>query len=137
MNLIGFYVIVPISLASSISGLLLSFGTEWGLFRYYWVAIKFLLPIVATAALMLHQFTAVATAAKLAATPFGDLFPRHDLSKVGTQLVGDASLAIVILIAATVFAVYKPWGLTSYGLKRRRETLSLGAAPIVNKSRRA
>ena len=41
--LIGWFVIVPASLASLLTGLVQSLGTEWGLFRHYWVSAKFLL----------------------------------------------------------------------------------------------
>jgi hypothetical protein len=37
MELTGWYVIVPLALASLLTGLVMSFGTKWGLFRHYWV----------------------------------------------------------------------------------------------------
>lgn len=36
MDLIGWFVIVPLSLASLLTGLVQSLGTRWGLFRHYW-----------------------------------------------------------------------------------------------------
>ena len=35
MNLIGWFIVVPCSLASLLSGIVQSLGTEWGLFRHY------------------------------------------------------------------------------------------------------
>ena len=64
MNLIGQFAIIPLSLVALATGLVLSLGTHWGLFRYYWVLLKFILTIIAIAALLLHQFTAVAEAAR-------------------------------------------------------------------------
>lgn len=55
MDIVGWYVIVPLSLASLASGLIQSLATEWGLFRHYWVLIKFLLNLGATALLLLHM----------------------------------------------------------------------------------
>ncbi len=52
MNLIGLYVIVPMSLASLATGLVQALGTQWGLFRHYWVLMKFLLALLATYALL-------------------------------------------------------------------------------------
>lgn len=46
MQLTGWYVIVPLCLASLITGLIQSLGTQWGLFRHYWVLTKFLITIV-------------------------------------------------------------------------------------------
>ena len=37
MDWIGWYVLVPLSFASLLTGLVLSLGTEWGLVRHYWV----------------------------------------------------------------------------------------------------
>ena len=63
MNLMGKFIVVPLSLAALVTGLVQSLGTQWGLFRYYWVFVKFMLGIGATLLLLLHQFTAVAGAA--------------------------------------------------------------------------
>jgi hypothetical protein len=125
MNRLGLYLILPLCLGSLITGIYLSLSTRWGLIRYYWVATKFVLTIVATIALVLHQFTAVARAAKLATSPFGDLFPIHELDDIGTQLVADSSLAIVLLFVATVLAIYKPWGLTGYGKSTKSQETSI------------
>lgn len=42
MELTGWFVIVPLSIASPLTGLVQSLGSTWGLFRHYWVLIKFL-----------------------------------------------------------------------------------------------
>ncbi len=119
MNLIGEFIIVPMSLAALATGLVQSLGTQWGLFRYYWVLVKFVLTIFATIALLLHQYTAVAKAANLVSGGAGTL-PSAELGPGGTQLVADATLAILVLLVATALAVYKPWGLTRYGRRRQQ-----------------
>ncbi len=63
MNLIGLYIIVPLSVAALLTGLIQSLGIQWGLFRHGGL-MKFLLTIGATSLLMLHQFTAVERAAR-------------------------------------------------------------------------
>src|SRR5713226_5007653 len=45
MNLIGLFVIVPMSLAALATGVVQALATEWGLLRHYWVLVKFLLTI--------------------------------------------------------------------------------------------
>src|SRR5437763_7261258 len=40
MELTGWFVIVPLSFAALLTGLVQSLGTEWGLFRFYWVVVK-------------------------------------------------------------------------------------------------
>ena len=54
MELIVRNVIVPLALASLLTGLVMALGTKWGLFRHYWVLISLLLTagvcVVATSA---------------------------------------------------------------------------------------
>lgn len=40
MEVIGWMIIVPCSLAALLTGLVQSLGTEWGLFRHYWIVAK-------------------------------------------------------------------------------------------------
>ncbi|HEY5062153.1 MAG TPA: hypothetical protein VII52_11495 [Gemmatimonadaceae bacterium] len=117
MNLIGQYMIVPLSLAALATGLVQSLGTHWGLFKHYWVLVKFTLTIGATILLILHQLTAVAAAARAAGTAAPGAFP--DVHSLGAQLVGDAGLGLLALIAVTTLSVFKPWGRTAYGERGR------------------
>ena len=55
MELIGWYAIVPLALASLLTGFVMSLGTKWGLFRYYWVLITLVLTLFATIILLLHM----------------------------------------------------------------------------------
>jgi hypothetical protein len=119
MDLIGQFVIVPMSLATLATGLIQALGTEWGLFRSYWVLVKFMLTMGAIIVLLLHQFTAVAGAARrVTAVPAGAL---PNVGRLAKQLIGDASLAVLVLLGATILSVYKPWGLTRYGRRKQRE----------------
>jgi hypothetical protein len=54
MELTTWYVIVPLSLASLVTGVVQALGTAWGLFRHYWVPIKLLMTLLATLILLLH-----------------------------------------------------------------------------------
>ena len=125
MDLVGRALIVPTSLAALATGLVLAFGTPWGLLRYNWVVAKLVLTVIAVVGLLLHQYTAVSAAAALASGAAADSLPFAQLHQLGTQLVADSSLAIVLLLAATVLSVFKPWGLTAYG---RRAAVATGAA---------
>src|SRR5258708_2515572 len=106
MNLIGQFIIVPLSLAALLSGIVQSLGTHWGLVRHYWVFVKLVLAVGATILLLLHQFTAVAGAARRATAAAKGAFP--EVGRLGTQLVVDSALAVVVLFVATILSVYKP-----------------------------
>ena len=116
MDLIGQFTIVPLGFTALATGLLLSFGTEWGLRRYYWVLVKFVLTVGAIAALLLHQFTAVREAARRVSAVGSEPLPQ--LGSLDLQLVVDASAALIVLLAAVFLSVFKPWGRTPWGWRR-------------------
>src|SRR5918995_622762 len=116
MELIAWYVIVPLALASLLSGLLMSVGTKWGLFRHYWVLISLLLTIVATVVLLVETQT-ISYFAAMAANPTtsGD-----DLRALGSTLVHSVG-GIAVLLVILVMNVYKPQGITRYGWRKQQE----------------
>jgi hypothetical protein len=120
MNLIGQFIIVPLSLAALLTGVVQSLGTHWGLFRYYWVLVKLALTIGATSLMLLHQLTAVAEAARRVSTAAAGTFPEVG-RRLSIQLVGDAGGAVVVLLVITALGVYKPWGRTPYGRRKQQE----------------
>ncbi|MDQ4144374.1 MAG: DUF2269 domain-containing protein, partial [Actinomycetota bacterium] len=61
MELTGWYVIVPLALASLLSGLVMALGSKWGLFRVYWVLFSFVLTLFGTVVLLLHMPTVTST----------------------------------------------------------------------------
>ena len=117
MELIGWFVLVPLALASLVTGLVQSLGTRWGLFRHYWVLAKLLINLFATFILLMYMETLGALAdVAAAASSSGDL---GALQSPSPML--HAGLALVLLLVATTLAVYKPQGLTPYGQRRVRE----------------
>lgn len=115
MHVITWYVIVPFCVAALLTGVVEGIGTPWGLFRHYWVVTKLLLTVLATAILLLHTqpIERVAAAALQADLSAGDL------RDVRVQLIGDASAALFVLLITTILSVYKPWGLTPFGVRRQ------------------
>src|SRR5258708_25524489 len=47
-------VVIPLGLASLVTGLVSSLATEWGLLRHYWVLVKLLLTIPASILMLVH-----------------------------------------------------------------------------------
>ncbi len=116
MELIAWYVIVPLALASLLTGLVMSLGTKWGLFRHYWVLISLLLTIIATVVLLVETQT-ISYFADIAADPTtsGD-----DLRALGSTLVHSVGGTVVLLVIL-VLNVYKPRGMTRYGWRKQDE----------------
>jgi uncharacterized membrane protein len=109
------FVLVPLALASLLTGIVQSLGTTWGLFRHYWVLFKLLINVVATIVLLLYMET-FRFMASVAADPGADLGVVRNASP-GIH----AALALLLLLVATVLAVYKPRGMTRYGRRKQRQ----------------
>jgi hypothetical protein len=100
-------VIVPLALASLVTGVLSSLVSSWGLVRHYWVIVKLVLTTVATIVLLL-QVEPIATAAASAVAPDGGLLPEG----AGASMLVHAIGGVVVLLVVTALAVYKPRGTT-------------------------
>ena len=118
MELIGWFVIVPCSLAALLTGLVQSLGTEWGLLRHYWVVVKFLLTIVGTTVLLLHMPAVTRMAGVATETT---LFRADSRTLPHPTFVVHAGGGLLVLLATTTLSVYKPWGLTPYGRRKQHE----------------
>jgi hypothetical protein len=106
-------VLVPLAFASLLTGLVQSLGTTWGLFRHYWVLFKLLITVFATVVLLIYMGT-FRYMAGVAADPSADLGVVRNASP-GLHAV----LALLVLLVATVLAVYKPRGMTRYGWRKQ------------------
>lgn len=109
----AWFVLLPLAVASLVTGIIQSLGTKWGLFRHYWVLFKFMITMVATAILLVYMRTFRAMAA-VAADQSASLAAVRTASPVL-----HASVALLALLVALVLAVYKPRGVTRYGRRRR------------------
>jgi hypothetical protein len=118
----AWFVLVPLSLASLLSGIVQSLGTTWGLFRHYWVLFKLLIAVVAIIVLLIYMET-FGFMAGVAADPSADLGVVRNASP---RL--HAALALLVLLVATVLAVYKPRGMTPYG-RRKQHAQRTGVRP--------
>src|ERR671939_1166148 len=117
MGLVAWYVIVPLSLASLLTGLVQALGTKWGLVRHYWIVFKLVINVASNILLLVHlqvssHLADVAAQTTLASGAYRPL---------RLQLVADAGYAVVALLAATTLSVYKPRGLTPYGWRKQQE----------------
>lgn len=131
MDVIGRAVLLPLSVGAVVSGIVQSLTTKWGLFRYYWVIVKLALSVFATAALFVHQFSAVAAAARLASDANTAVLQGRHLQQLGAQLELDAGLGLMVLLTITIIAVYKPWGVVGYLRKSLKLFLAAIAALVV------
>lgn len=95
------------------TGLLLGWGTAWGVLRHWWVFIKLLLSLVMTvlvfAALLpiIHRIPDVAQSQTAEAV-------RERLGALGIQLMFPPIVSFLLLGVAVVLSIFKPRGLTPW-----------------------
>lgn len=114
MELTGWYVIVPLCLASLVTGLVQTFITHWGLFRHYWVLVKFLITTVSAVILFVYTKT-LGHLGSLAA----DATTSVDVLRNPSPVLHSGA-ALLALLVATALSIYKPKGMTRYGLRKQR-----------------
>lgn len=120
MELTTWIVILPLCFASLVSGFICSLGTPWGLFRYYWIIIKLLISVPSTLILVVHM----RPIQYMAEVANGMGAPGPEARGVQIQLVAASAIALGVLLVATVLSVYKPRGMTSYGMRKAGERAS-------------
>ena len=115
MDTIARYVIVPLAFAALGTGLVISLGTKWGLFRHYWVLISLLMTMIATVVLLIETRT-IGHYADIAAAP---TTTANDLDALGSTLLHSVGGTVVLLVIL-VLNIYKPQGMTPYGWRKQQ-----------------
>lgn len=118
MGSTAWLVLVPLAFASLLTGVVQSLGTQWGLFRHYWVLIKFGITVFATYVLWGYTstLTSLGDAAAAQATMSG-----NELAMLRSpSVVVHSGVALLLLLVTTALSVYKPRGMTSYGQRQQR-----------------
>lgn len=121
---LALFAIVPLAVATLLTGLVQSLGTHWGLFHHYWVIVKLVITVFAGVVLLLYTKT-VGQVADVAASA-SDIAMMRSPSFVLHSAVG-----AILLLVATLLAVYKPRGITPYGWRKQQSAGAVGgpAAP--------
>ena len=110
MELIGWYVLVPFSLAALLSGLIQSLITRWGVLRHWWIVAKLALTIFAVVVLFQHMRDVTRLANMAKGTMISSVDFRSDLIH--------ATGGLLVLFVAMALSVLKPWGMTPYGRRQ-------------------
>lgn len=109
MALGAWWVILPLSIVSLATGIAEALVSAWGVLRHYWVVFKLILTVLATGVLLL-KMSPISFLAEQAAAQTQD-----DLSGLRLSLALHAAGGLVVLLATTVLAIWKPNGLTRWG----------------------
>lgn len=115
MELTAWFVILPLVIASMLTGIIQSLGTVWGLFRHYWVLAK-LFVTVFVAIVLLLQMELIGYLASAAAE---DTFAVADLRALRWSPVLHAGAGLFVLLLPVALSLYKPRGMTPYGWRKQ------------------
>lgn len=111
MHASAWFVILPLSVVSLLTGLVQGLVTPWGLFRHYWVIVKLVINLLSTTVLLLYMQSLEMLRDQVRAPEF------TTGSAIGlrAQAIVHSAAALVLLTAAVVVSIYKPRGKTRFG----------------------
>ncbi|AXB42081.1 hypothetical protein [Amycolatopsis albispora] len=116
MAMVGETLLIPVSLAAFTSGLVLSLGTKWGLFRHWWVVVKFALTLIAVVLTPLSSVPGLRDlAAAVSATPAGQL---TDTGEFAVGLLSAGCVSSAMYLTCVVLTAFKPGGRTRFARRR-------------------
>jgi hypothetical protein len=116
MGITAWFVILPLCLTSLTTGLVQALGTAWGLLRHYWIMFKLLLTVVATV-IFLMKLGPISSFDQAGQ----ENFSAADHTGLQVSLLIHAIGGLTILLAIIVLAVYKPRGMTPYGIRKQQQ----------------
>lgn len=95
------------------------------MFRHYSVPLKFLITVIA--ALILLGFTqTLPLVGELAANR---TLSMDELRSLNQSPMLHSAAGLLVLLVTTILAIYKPWGVTPYGLRKRSDRASTTTTP--------
>lgn len=110
LYLIGGPLLIPVSLLAYTSGILLGFYSKWGVLKYRWVLVKFILTTVAVLLVPLSLLPGLSELSQLVAnTPPERL---ADLGPTGLSMLAAGCVSTTMYVTNAVLSVLKPWGRT-------------------------
>ena len=114
MEVVGWYALAPLAVATLATGVALALSTRWGLFRHYWVLVSLLGTALATGILLAHLPDVSSTAERVRRAPSADV------ASLGSDLFHSV-LGVALLLGLLVLNIVKPRGVTRYGWRREQQ----------------
>jgi hypothetical protein len=88
--------------------------------------VKFLLTTGATIILLRHM----EAVSRMSGVAGQTILSSADFRALRIQLVVHAAGGLLVLLAATILSVYRPWGMTPYGRRKQHERLKVSQADL-------
>jgi hypothetical protein len=121
-------VVVPLlATGMLVTGLLLGWGTTWGLLEWTWVLTKLVIGLVLTALVfVLLVPTALSVPSDLGGSATG---VRDAVGAAVRSLMFPPMVSFAALGVSLVLSIWKPWGRTAWALRRREAARTVSPGP--------
>lgn len=110
MYLVGGPLLIPVSLLAYASGIMLGFYSRWGVLRYRWVLVKFVLTTIAVVLVPLSLLPGLRELSSLMADTPPDRMA--DVGELATSMLTAGIVSTSMYLTNAVLSVLKPWGRT-------------------------
>lgn len=123
MSFLGWNILVPLSVAALVTGLVQSLATRWGFTRYWWILAKLALTIASVAILFRHMQLVAHIAADTA-------IDSASIARLRFEFLLHPTGGLIVLLVITVLSVFKPWGTTPFAFRK-----TISAADVLSRIR--
>ena len=123
-------VIMNISIAVAITGLLFSMFTNWGFFKFYWIITKWLTILFLAVIIMFFASPAINGMASLSDVFRQECVSQPEYLKFEQGTIIYTSLQLSLLVAVIFLSVFKPWGARKQKFKVNRKIVILSGLII-------
>ena len=107
-----------LSLGMLATGLLLGWGTKWGILRYWWVLVKLVLATIMVVLVFVSLLPGVNELDRADATLTAAAV-RDNLGSAPDQMMFPPVVSFLMLATAAILSVYKPWSQTPWSASGR------------------
>lgn len=106
--------VLLLSFGMVLTGILLGWGTHWGLLRSWWVLIKLVLALIMLALVNFSLAPTLTGIPGMLSTGLSADELRASLGELPTTLLFPPVVSFLMLATAVILSVFKPWGLTPW-----------------------
>ena len=123
-------VVVNVSVAVAVSGLLFALFTQWGFFKFHWINLKWLAIVGLAMVIMFLAGPAVNGMAALSDVFRGDGLRHVDYVYFAGQVLLYTLVQVGVILLVIVLSVFKPWGARKPKRQFKRRTVLISGLVI-------
>jgi uncharacterized protein with FMN-binding domain len=123
-------IVMNISIAVAITGLLFSMFTNWGFFKFYWIMTKWLTILFLAGIIMFVASPSINGMASLSDVFRQECVSQPEYLKFEWRTILYTSLQLLLIVVVIFLSVFKPWGARKPKFKVNRKIIILSGLII-------